>query len=334
MQLSEAYSILGIPENSTEDEAKKAYRKLAAKHHPDIDKSPGAEEHFKKINAAFDRIKSGEPDQPDFQNMQNNGWNVPPDIFSQIFNGGFGGFGNQSRKKTHQHIDIGIRHTISFNESVLGTTIPISLNYNEKCSSCDGEGQINLNKCYQCNNTGFYQTRQGNSIFTSPCSACKNNKKYEKCKTCNAKGTIPEKRSANVKVPAGILNNQKLQLSQMGNYITQQSFLGQTQNVYSDVIIEISVIPDSELSIKDNNVISSLPLTLLEAIQGCSKQVKTVLGTKEISIPPKSKNGEIIKIPTAGVARKFDHNITLNVSYPDNLDDLVSLLQKSSLPQG
>lgn len=324
MQLSEAYTILGIPENSTEEEAKKAYRKLAAKHHPDIDKTPGAEENFKKINAAFDRIKSGEPDQPDFQNAP---WNGPPmgDIFSQIFGGT-----NQNRKRTHQHINIGLKHTISFNESVLGTTIPISLNFNEKCANCNGEGQINVNKCYQCNNTGFFQTHQGNSIFTSPCTSCKNNKKFEKCSKCNNKGTIPEKRSANVKIPPGILNNQKLQLSQMGNYITQQSFFGQNQDVYSDVIIEISVTPDPELSLKDNCVVSNLPITLLEAIQGCSKQIKTVLGTKEIIIPPKSKNNEIIKIPTAGVARKFDHNITLKVAYPDNLDALVSILQNSA----
>jgi molecular chaperone DnaJ len=309
MNRQQAYKTLELKQDASDEDAKKAFRKLAAKYHPDVNKENGSEEKFKKINEAYQVISKPE------QQPQHQAWNP----FGQQHNP----FGQQQHFQPAENIDI--YKTISFKDAVFGSKIELKYNRKIKCQSCQGQGEVKKhNGCDLCGGKGQLIGNQGGMIFVRTCNKCYGRVEVDPCKTCNEEGIISSESSVSVSIPGGIENGNVLRLGQMGNYSGQFGPFEQT----SDVFLHISVEKDPDISIRNQDVISTMNISLLQALQGFSTNIRTLEGDKEISIPPASKNKEEISIPNLGVNRTGNHNVIINVNYPDNLENLINSLKE------
>lgn len=317
MNTKEAYKILGLSEQSSLDEVKKKYKELSKKYHPDVNKEPGSEDKFKKINEAYDRIKKGDDPQPQFNNSGFNPFEA--DFISNMFARAAGG------KKRYVAENITLSTSISFNESVLGSKKNISFNRKIKCQSCNGQGQVKLNNgCDKCQGRGQIAMKRGSMVFIQTCDKCYGHSSLEDCSVCSGSGSLDTEVSITVTIPGGVSDGNILRLAGMGNFAGQ--FMGSDQ--FSDVHLNINVELDPDLILDGADVISTIDLSLLEALTGCNKTVKTVLGDKNIVISPASKHNEFITIPNAGVNKIGSQKVILNVNYPNNLDNIINVLQK------
>jgi molecular chaperone DnaJ len=313
VNLNEARSILGISEDCSPEEAKKKYRHLTKLYHPDVNKEPDAEEKFKKINEAYECVKNGKG-------------NDLEERFQSPFSTPFEGFNPFSGIPRHEHIEhVRLNEKISFKESVLGCKKNITFNRKSKCLNCNGEGKtIVSNGCQKCGGKGVIVNKQANMVFTQMCNKCRGKVSFENCNKCNSSGFITSEVSAQVSIPGGVQNNNVLRLNGMGNFIGNNNIFNTDQ--YTDVHLHLSVIPDSELKLIDNDVVCTIEISLLEALKGCSKKVKTILGSKEITINSKSRNKEEIVLPNLGVNQQGSQRVILDVKYPDNIDKLIDVL--------
>jgi len=303
MNLKEAYVTLELPEGTTPEEAKKKYRKLTKTFHPDISKEPGAEDKFKKINEAYECIKNGKGNDP--EPITNNRHTY-------------------HRQQVIQLDNIELKITIDFKESVLGCKKELKYSRKAKCSTCDGVGEIRLNNgCQLCGGKGKVTAQQRGMVFISTCPKCQGRSNAAVCHICKGETTMHADVSIHVSVPAGILDGNILKLQNMGHYIgSVMGFMEQ----YTSAFCHVTVLPEEGLSIEDKSVIFTLTLPLVDALRGCTKTVKTILGDKEIEVKPQSRNRDEVIIPHLGVAGVGDQRIILDVQYPQNTDRLIGVL--------
>ena len=315
MNLQEAYSVLELDNNAEEKEVKKAFRKLAAKHHPDTNKDPNTETKFKQINEAYQTITN--PPEQNFNPFQGG----MPEGLQDFLSNGFFNFGQNQR-----HIEnITLNTTISFEESILGTKKDIKFSRKIKCNSCNGKGKIVLdNGCNVCKGKGKTTTVQGNTMYQQTCQSCKGKTNSKDC-TCKD-GTINSEISKTVNIPGGVTSENILRIQSMGNFINSQF----NQDQYTDAHLHITVTPHESLILENDEVIYNLTIPLLEALQGSTKEVPTVLGTKSIEINKLSKHKDCIIIPKVGINKQGNQKVILNVEYPSDINKLVSLLSINS----
>lgn len=318
MKKQEAYSLLDISEAASDTEIKKAFKTKAKYLHPDVNKEPDAQDKFKKINEAYTAIQNKDFDdnkQSPFQSY-NDGFDINDFIINN--------FGNMNRRniKRHNAPDINIDLTLSFKDSVLGVVKNISFNRNVACPTCQGECEApDPSVCNICSGTGFSVKRQGYTTIQTGCSNCKGKATKKLCHSCSGKGIFNHKVSENINIPAGVNSDSKLVVRGGGNFISA------VENP-SNVIIKINVIPQDNLRLENNDVIYDLNISLLEALKGKIVSVPTIIGEKEIEIPSNSKNKEEVKIPNLGLNGQNFQKVVLNVSYPENINDLISHLEK------
>lgn len=305
MNLKEAYATLELAQGTSPEEAKKKYRELTKKYHPDVNKEPGAEDKFKKINEAYQIIQTGKGTDPQ-------------DRRSSYHQGGF------HRQQVVQLENVEVRQTISFKESVLGCKKEIKYSRHSKCQDCGGAGEIKLNNgCKTCGGKGQVVNRQGNMVMVSTCSECHGQTNITMCSACHGNGTVHADVSVHVSVPAGILDGNILRLQGMGNYAG--SFMGLADQ-HTDAFLHINVMPEPGLSIEGTSVVSHLTISLLDALRGCKQKVKTINGEKEIQVKPQSRNRDEVIIPRQGVSGTGDQKVILDVEYPKNTDKLIGVL--------
>jgi len=319
MRLQEAYSVLGIPPTSSEDDAKKKYRDLTKKYHPDVNKEPGAEDKFKQINQAYETIKKGEDHQPQQFHGQP-GFNI---------HDFFGGMHKQQQRHNKQPQPIHLKTSISFKEAVFGVSKEFKYDRNIKCEDCEGQGQYTLhNGCQQCQGRGVTVTRQGNMIMQTTCGSCGGKRQTESCKKCSGTGGISSTSSISVLIPPGVSNGNTLRLEGMGNFVESVNNMFQSGDAFTDALIQINVEPLDNFSVKDQDVHTSTTISLLDALKGRTISVKTLDGQHEITIPKKTKNKDSISISNLGVARKGNQIVNINVEYPSDIKYLVKHLEK------
>jgi|SRR5579885_1503512 len=311
MNFKEACSTLGIAPDASADEAKKKYRELTKKYHPDVNKASDAEEKFKKINEAYQRFQNGDTPEP---SPMSGGWGHASNPFSPF-----------GRQVYYDAENIDLYTTISFKESVLGCKKEMNFQRQIKCHVCDGKGEAPLNNgCAGCGGKGQVTGRRGNMIFIQTCSKCNGRTKTEPCKECNSRGLLHTDACVHVSVPAGVVDGNILRLQGMGNFTA--NFMGMDQ--YTDAFLHITVTPEPGLSLEGKDVVTTLSIPLLDALQGCKRDISTINGLKEINVNPLSKNKEEVVLRGLGVAGEGDQRVILDVQYPKDTTKLVEALKE------
>lgn len=308
MNLKEAYSILEIPSTATPEEAKKKYRELTKKFHPDINKESGAEDKFKKINEAYQVVSSGKStDREDVMRRQS-----ARDPFNPF-----------GRQVMYEAENINLSTTISFKDSVLGCKKELKFNRKTKCQNCNGQGEIQLNNgCTKCGGRGQIVGRQGPMVTIQTCDKCFGQTQVDSCRVCTGSGVLDAEAAISVSVPGGIQDGNILRLGGVGHFVGSFGPMEQ----HTDVHLHVTVTPQDSLKIEGMHVVSNLEISLLEALKGCQKTVPTILGDKEITIKPQSRHKEEVVIPNIGVNRIGSQRVVLDVKYPADVSELINTL--------
>lgn len=361
-QKRDYYEVLGISKNASSDEIKRAYRTLAKKYHPDLNKDdPKAEERFKEVNEAHEILSNPEKrqtyDQFGHSGIHNAGFDQfhqdPFDIFNQFFNQGqnefFGGDinfndlfrGNKTRRnKNNNQIEKSAQ--ISFIESIRGTEINIRYEFEQECNSCKATGAMdgsssNLANCKTCDGTGYENIRR-KSLFAvintqSVCSACHGKGKIptKKCYSCDGKGLLKsQKDKFTVKIPPGTENGQV--------FTVKRKHDAQEIKVY----IHIQVTPSQVFERHGMDIYTKLYISPIHAITGTETEVATPWGIKTIKIKPGIKNGEYLQISGSGVTvndqygRSHQGNLIAVIEYtqPPKLSEKeLAVLKSINSPQ-
>lgn len=322
MNISEAYSILGVSEDISDEELKKIHRKLSFEFHPDKYKEDPNK--LKTINEAHQLILDHRQNPAKYAPQQAQGFGFVDigDIFSSFM----GRTGANPQHRSQQPPSTSIN--ISFRESVLGCQKTITYKRNSKCSECNGKGlEFLSNGCKECDGFGKKTTNRPGMTFQTQCNKCHGtNVKNKKCQVCNVKGYVEGEVSCSITVPAGVPNGVNMELPHAGHFQGNNGIFGDT---YTSVNIKVNVEPIAGLELVGQDVVSKLNIPLVEALTGKKALVETIDGVKEISIPPLVQNRDEIDISGMGVAGKGKQRVVINVEYPKDVSKLIDSLKEN-----
>lgn len=314
MKRKEALETLGLTDSFTEGEAKKRYRELTKKYHPDINKEDGAEDKFKKINAAYAVLQEAEAE--------------PEMNFGFNFTGGLGDLFQQFQAQVHHHVrrPVEIRIDVSFEDSIKGCKKDLTIERMDPCDSCKGLGVHFVPRtvpCATCSGKGQIVVEYSNMKIVRQCPACGGQDKIRiPCKSCNEGGKSTS-HQCNVQIPPGIESGNILRLQGLGHYIP-----GSVPNQYGDAFLVLNVTSHVGITRQGNDVISDVTVTLLECLQGATVKRSTLYGEVDVEIPAGAKNKDEIAIPGHGVqGTSGKHRFVVLTQYPENPQKLISHLK-------
>lgn len=341
MNKRDYYEVLGVSKTATDAEIKSAFRKLAKKYHPDVSKEENAAEKFKEVQEAYavlsDPEKRKKYDQFGHSAFQNNSGGAGGfqgfdgfdfgdmgDIFDDIL-GGFG-FSSNSRRSANgprKGNDVLYRMTISFDEAVHGCEKDINLDTVDNCPNCHGEGGFNSKTCPECRGSGTITSEQrtmfGSFLSKTTCPECHGtgNIFEKKCPDCNGKGKIRKNKTITVTVPAGIDNGNRLRLTGKGE-------AGENGGRNGDLYLEFTVKEHDFYKRNEDDIYIDLPLTIAEAVLGCTKEVPTIYGNVELTIPSGTQSLDKLRLRGKGIEnvntkRKGDMYAVVKVIMPEKL---------------
>lgn len=326
----EYYDILGISEDASQDEIKKAYRKKAKKYHPDSNSDEANEEKFKKINKAYD-VLSDEDKRKKYdrfgkqgveghaQRGQRRAASNFQDIFEQIFGGGGGG--RRSRQKRGK--DLKIHTTITLEEAFKGVEKTFEVTRKRKCSECNGTGSEDgeTKTCSECDGSGRVR-RIERSIFgrqevVKECPECKGSGEVpeEPCNVCNGEGFAEEEEKITTEIPAGVKDGQRLRLSGKGN-----ESRGRTGDMY--VIVKVEAHDSLERRGKD--LYTTVKIGVGDAALGTSVEVPGPDKPVKVDIPAGTQPGQVLRASGKGMPGRRgqgDLYIKVDVEIPDDLTE-------------
>ncbi len=327
------YEVLGVEKTASDEEIKKAYRRLAKKYHPDAnpDNKQEAEAKFKEVNEAYENLSDPQKrkmyDQFGFDGPQGPFGGQGPfgqggyysytssgfdgfsdfgdlgDIFSSFFGGGARTSSSRRNNGPRKGADLNLNLEISFEEAFLGVEKNITITRNETCTVCHGSGAkpgTSVTKCTVCNGTG--QVRQvqntilGQMQTTRTCSNCHGTGEVikEPCENCRGKGTVRKQPKIKVKIPAGIDNDQTVVLRNEGDP-------GEKGGPNGDLYITVRVKKHSIFTRKGLNVFCNIPITITQASLGAELEIPMVDGSKQkYRIPEATQTGEKFTIKNKG----------------------------------
>ncbi len=337
MSKRDYYEVLGVDRNATQEEIKKAYRKLARKYHPDVNKSPDAEERFKEVKEAYDTLsdpqKRAQYDQfghsDSFQGFGGGGASASDfGGFSDIFDMFFGGGTRRNPNAPRQGADLEYTMTLDFEEAVFGVEKVIEIPREETCDTCNGTGAkpgTSPTSCPHCNGTGQISIEQstpfGRVINRRICHYCNGTGRYirEKCTTCAGKGKVRRRKKINVKVPAGIDDGHQLRLAGQGE-------AGINGGPPGDLFIIFNVRPH-EFFVRDgDDIYCEMPVTFAQVALGDEIEVPTLTGKVKLKIPAGTQTGTSFRLRNKGVPNvhgrgQGDMHVKVRVVTPTNLSE-------------
>ncbi|WP_017728412.1 molecular chaperone DnaJ [Halalkalibacterium ligniniphilum] len=335
MSKRDYYEILGVDKNASVDEIKKAYRKLARKYHPDVNKAPDATDKFKEVKDAYDTLsdpqKKAHYDQ--FGHTDPNqgfGGAGAGDFggFSDIFDMFFGGGGRRNPNAPRQGADLQYTMTLEFKEAVFGKETKIEIPREEKCQTCTGSGAKPGTKpetCSHCGGTGQLNVEQntpfGRVVNRRVCHHCEGTGKFikEKCSTCGGKGKVRKRKTINVKVPAGIDHGQQIRLSGQGE-------AGVNGGPPGDLYVVFNVKPHEFFERDGDDIYCEMPLTFAQVALGDEIEVPTLEGKVKLKIPAGTQTGTSFRLRGKGVPNvrgrgQGDQHVQVRVVTPTNLTE-------------
>ncbi|RNI25739.1 molecular chaperone DnaJ [Rufibacter latericius] len=342
------YEILGVAKGASQEEIKKAYRKIAIKFHPDKNPDdPTAEDKFKEAAEAYevlsDEQKRQRYDQFGHQGVNGGGgfggggMNME-DIFSQfgdIFGGGggggfesfFGGGGQRGGKRVRKGSNLRIKLKLDLEEVAKGVEKKIKVKRYDACNVCDGNGSKNgtsLNTCGTCQGQGqvkrVVNTMLGQMVSASTCPTCNGEGKTvsQKCDACHGEGRQLREEVISINVPAGVADGMQLSMGGKGNVPERGGIPG-------DLLIQIEEEPHPTLRRDGNNVMFEQYVSFVDATLGASVEVPTIEGKVKIKIDPGTQSGKILRLRGKGIPDingygRGDQLIHINVWTPKNVN--------------
>jgi len=338
------YETLGVSKTASEDEIKKAFRKLAIQHHPDKNPdNPQAEEKFKEVNSAYEILSNPEKRQQydiygtiDPRQQATSGFD-PFDIMrgSGIFDDSwFGGFGRKRRGMRGDDIRKSI--VIDFMEAAKGCVKNLQVEYPYNCTTCKRTGAKDgkaVKECTTCHGHGKVGRNQGMLQILTTCPSCMGKGKIivEKCPECLGKGVKHKKETLKVTVPAGLENGTSMRLAGKG----MPSPYG-TEN--GDLYIVAKVMPHAKFKRDGLRIYTEEDVNYIDAILGTKINVETIHGVVKLTIPSGTQPGSILKIKGKGIignSNKGDHLVGINVKLPTKLtEEEKDLLEKLKSTKG
>jgi molecular chaperone DnaJ len=352
MEKRDYYEVLGLQKGASDDEIKKAYRKMAKKYHPDLNPdNPEAAEKFKEVNEA-NQVLSDPDKRAKYDQFGHAG--VDPsygggaggfggfsggfdgvdlgDIFGDIFGTtGFGGFGSSSRSSANaprRGSDIAVQLSISFMEACKGVSHDIDVTRVENCDECGGSGAkkgTTPKTCPDCHGTGKINFQQrtmfGSMTSQRPCSKCSGKGKIvdDPCPKCGGRGNVNVKKTITVNVPSGIDHGMTLNVRGQGN-------IGANGGSRGDLKVRISVRKDPLFERDGDDIWIDFPITYTQAALGAEIEVPTIDGNVSYNVPAGTQPGTVFKLRGKGVQRlqrslgdRGDQKVRINVEVPKNL---------------
>ena len=340
------YEVLGVQKNASDQEIKKAYRKLAKENHPDL--NPGnkeAEARFKEINEAYEILSDGDKrsryDQFGFAGVDPNygaggfggggfegGFDFGDlgDIFGSFFGGGFGG-GARTRNGPQRGESLRMGVTVSFEEAAFGCEREVTVERVEQCETCKGTGAApgtSPETCTACGGTGTVQQRRqtpmGVFATTGPCPKCGGKGKIvtSPCKDCGGTGQVRKKKTIKISVPAGIDDGQIISLRGQGN-------AGKNGGPAGDLQIVVTVRPHQLFRREGTDVFCDAPITFTQAVLGGELEIPTIDGKVKYDIPEGTQTGSTFRlrgkgIPSVNGRGRGDQYVTVYIETPRNLN--------------
>lgn len=340
MNKRDYYEVLGVDKNASESDIKSAFRKLAKKYHPDVSKEENAAEKFKEAQEAYailsDPEKRKQYDQFGHNAFNNNGsgfsgfegfdFGNMSDIFEDLFQGmGFSSGRSRGRNTNspRKGSDILYNLTIDFEEAVYGTKKDIKIDVEEDCPECHGAGGFNSKTCSECHGSGTVTSEQrtmfGSFLTKTTCPYCHGSgTTYErKCTECGGHGKVSNRKTITITVPAGIDNENRLRIAGKGT-------AGSNGGPNGDLYIEFTVREHDFFKREDDDVYIELPLTITEAVLGAKKEIPTLYGNVDLTIPSGTQNGDKMRLRGKGIEnvntkRKGDMYVITKIIIPEKL---------------
>lgn len=343
-QKRDYYEVLGVSKGASDDELKKAYRKLAKQHHPDL--NPGdkaAEARFKEANEAYE-VLSDQDKRAKYDQFGHAG--VDPNFGGGGFGGGFGGFedldlgdlfgsffgggfsGGTTRKNGPQKgQSLRANLTLSFEEAAFGCQKEITLNRSEPCSDCEGSGCAHgttAEICPDCRGSGVIRVQRGGGAFsfssTQPCTRCRGTGKiiHQPCPTCHGEGSRTNSKKISVSIPAGIDDGQAISMRGQGN-------AGKNGGPAGDLIVGITIRPHAEFKRDGNSVYYTQPVSFSQAVLGAELLIPTIDGKVKYVLPEGTQTGTTFRlrgkgIPVLNSHGRGDQFVTVSVQIPKGLN--------------
>lgn len=342
MNNTEYYDRLGVSKDASQDEIKRAYRKMSKKYHPDINKEPGAEEKYKEVQEAYETLSDDQKraayDQygPDGANAGfggqggfggfdgGAGFGGFEDIFSSFFGGGDARNPNAPR----QGDDLQYRVNLSFEEAVFGAEKEVHYNREATCKTCSGSGAkpgTSPVTCGRCHGQGVInvdtQTPLGVMRRQVTCDVCHGTGQEIKdpCQTCHGTGHEKQSHKVSVKIPAGVETGQQIRLAGQG----EAGFNG---GPYGDLFVIINVNPSDKFTRDGSTIYYTLNISFVQAALGDTVEVPTVHGNVEMTIPAGTQTGKTFRLKGKGAPRlrggsQGDQHVTVKIVTPTKLND-------------
>ncbi len=338
MSKRDYYEILGIDRKAQPDEIKKAYRNLAKKYHPDLNKdNPEAEQKFKEVREAYeilsDEQKRTRYDQYGHAGVDDNG-------FEGFGGGGFGDFGGfddifdmffggggRRRQGPARGADLQYNLEVTFEEAAFGAKKDLHIPRTETCPTCDGSGAkpgTRAKTCSKCNGKGTIQFAQrtplGSFVQTKTCDQCGGNGKIidTPCPECRGRGQVRRERSIAVNIPAGVDTGSKLRMSGEGE-------AGERGGSPGDLYVRITVKPHKIFTRRADDVICEVPISIVQATLGDEIEVPTLEGKAKFNIPSGTQPGTSFRLKGKGIQHlngygRGDQHVKIKVVIPKKLN--------------
>ena len=344
-QKRDYYEVLGVSRGASEDEIKKAYKKMARKYHPDL--NPGdktAEEKFKEVNEAYevlsDADKKARYDQYGHAGVDPNfgaggfgggfdgsfDFGDLGDIFGSFFGGGFGGGRRTNPNAPQRGESIRMSIAISFEEAAFGCEKAVTVERYETCDTCHGNGcapGTSPEVCPDCHGTGTVQVRRqtpmGVFATSSPCPKCggKGRIIHQPCKDCRGSGMVRKKKTIQASIPAGIDNGQTISIRGQGN-------AGKNGGPAGDLLITITVRPHELFRREGTSVLCEAPITFTQAVLGAELEIPTIDGKVKYTLPEGTQSGTTFRLKGKGIPSingrgRGDQYVTVYIETTKNL---------------
>lgn len=327
--MADHYETLGVSREASLEEIKKAYRKLARQLHPDVNPSEEAAERFKGVTHAYDVLSDPEQRQRYDMGGQQGGAGGFGDIFETFFGGGFGGGGSRGpRTREERGEDALIRVDVKLEEVVFGVQRDITVNTAVLCDTCGGNGcqpGTHPVTCDVCRGQGQVQREVrslfGNVVTMHPCGSCQGYGTIieSPCVECAGKGRLRERRTLQVDIPSGIDTGTRMQMRGGGE-------VGPFGGPNGDLFIEFRVEHDDIFSRDGNDLLSTMQVSMTDAILGTEVEVESLDGKVTVEVPAGTQSGDLVSVRGRGIqglraTTRGDLKIAMQVATPTKLSN-------------